>query len=150
AKLWGDANYAKLDPLTVSMGHPDAVAQVMGTGEITSHFTSPPYDQLEAHDARIHPVLSSVDVMGDTTLTDVWATTKLVQDNPTVVRAVYDAIAEAVEIVNRDKEAAADLYLRLSGDKITKDDLMAVLNNPHIRYSTVPLGTMAFADFMHK
>lgn len=150
AKLWGDAQYAKLDSLTVSMGHPDAVAQLMGSGEVTSHFTSPPYDQLESHDARIHPVLSSVDVMGDTTLTDVWTTTKFVQENPTVVRAVFDAIGEAIEIVNQDKSAAADLYLRLTHDKISKSDLMSVLNNPHIRYSTVPLGTMAFAHFMHQ
>lgn len=150
AKLWGDANYAKLDPLTVSMGHPDAVAQVMGSGEITSHFASPPYDELELRDTRIHTVLSSVDVMGDTTLTDVWTTTKFAQENPTVVRAVYDAIAEAVQIINADKDAAADLYLRLSHDKIAKTDLMSVLNNPHIRYSQVPLGTIAFADFMHK
>ncbi len=150
ARLWGDANYGKLDPLTVSMSHPDAVAQVMGNGEITSHFTSPPFDVLEAHDNRIHPVLNSVDVMGDTTLTDIWATSKFATENPTVTRAVYDAIAEAVDIVNRDKSAAADLYLRLSHDKIGKDDLMSVLNNPHIRFSTVPLGTMAFANFMHK
>lgn len=150
AKLWGNAEYAKLDSLTVSMGHPDAVAQVMGSGEVTSHFTSPPYDQLESRDARIHPVLNSVDVMGDTTLTDVWTTTKFMQENPTVVRAVFDAIAEAIEIVNHDKSAAADLYLRMSHDKISKDDLMSVLNNPHVRYSTVPLGTMAFARFMHQ
>jgi NitT/TauT family transport system substrate-binding protein len=150
SRLWGDANYGKLDPLTISMGHPDAVAQIMGTGEVASHFTSPPYDVLEAHDPRIHPVLSSVDVLGDTTLTDIWATTKFVQANPTVTRAVYDAISDAVAIVNHDKSAAADMYLRLSHDRISKADLMTVLNNPHIRYSTVPLGTMEFADFMHK
>lgn len=150
ARLWGDANYAKLDPLTISMSHPDAVAQVMGNGEVTSHFTSPPFDVLELHDPRIHTVLSSVDVMGDTTLTDVWAATKFVENNPTVTRAVYDAIADAVDIINRDKSAAADMYLRLSHDKISKDDLMRVLDNPHIRFSPVPQGTMAFAAFMHK
>jgi NitT/TauT family transport system substrate-binding protein len=150
ARLWGDAQYARLDSLTVSMGHPDAVAQVLGNGQVNAHFTSPPYDQLELHDPRVHPVLNSVDVMGDTTLTDVWTTTKFVQENPTVVRAVFDAIAEAIEIINRDKSAAGDLYLRLSHDKISKDDLLSVLNNPHIRYSTVPLGTMGFAHFMHQ
>lgn len=150
AKRWGQANYAKLDPLTVSMGHPDAVAEVLGNGEITSHFASPPYDELELHDPRVHTVLSSVDVMGDTTLTDVWATTSFVHDNPTVTHAVFDAILDAIGTINQDKSAAADLYLQLSHDKIAKADLMNVLNNPHIRYNNVPLGTMAFATFMHQ
>jgi NitT/TauT family transport system substrate-binding protein len=150
AKRWGQANYAQLDSLAVSMGHPDAVAQVLGNGEITSHFASPPYDELELHDPRIHTVLSSVDVMGDTTLTDVWATTSFVQENPTVTQAVFDAILDAIDTISRDKSAAADLYLQLSHDKIAKTDLMNVLNNPHIRYSNVPLGTMAFATFMHQ
>jgi NitT/TauT family transport system substrate-binding protein len=66
------------------------------------------------------------------------------------VQAVFNAIKEAVDIVNRDKSAAGDLYLRLSGDKISKADLMTVLDDPHIIYSNVPIGTMAFAKFMHK
>jgi NitT/TauT family transport system substrate-binding protein len=44
AKEWGDANFAKLDPLTVSMAHPDGmIALLSGKGEIDNHFTSPPF-----------------------------------------------------------------------------------------------------------
>src|SRR5207253_5917618 len=44
AKEWGDASYAKLDPLTVSMTHPDGlIALLSGHGEVNSHFTSPPF-----------------------------------------------------------------------------------------------------------
>lgn len=58
AKVWGDDQYARLDPLTVSMGHPDAVAQVMGSGEITSHFASPPDQVLERRDP--HTIYSPI------------------------------------------------------------------------------------------
>ncbi len=150
ATIWGDDQFARLDPLTVSMGHPDAAAQVMGSGEITSHFASPPYQVFELRDPRVHAVINSVEVMGDATLTDVWTTTALMRDNPTVVRAVLDAMREAVDSINADKAAAADLYLRLSKDRIEKADLMTVLRDPHTIYSLTPLGTMAFADFMHK
>ena len=41
AKRHGIENYAMLDHLTVSRGHPDAVAAFMSGGEITAHFSSP-------------------------------------------------------------------------------------------------------------
>ena len=150
AKQWGFENYGRLDPLTVSLPHPEAAAQVIGGGEVASHFASPPFEQLERREKRVHTVLTSVEVMGDASLTDVWCTTSFLRDNPTVVRAMFGAMQEAVDTINHDKAAAADLYLRLSGDKIGKEDLMAVLDDPHTIYSTTPLGTMAFAEFLHR
>src|SRR5215468_10602678 len=45
AKEWGDANYEKLDSLTVSMPHPDAMTALLsgGASGITAHFASPPF-----------------------------------------------------------------------------------------------------------
>ncbi len=150
AKTWGLDQFARLDPLTVSLGHPDAVAELLGNGEISSHFASPPYQVFELRDPRVHTVLNSVEIMGDSSLTDVWTTQRFVRDNPTVVQAVFDAMREAVDTVNRDKNAAADLYLRLSHDKISKADLMTVLDDKHTIFSLAPAGTMAFAQFMHQ
>ncbi len=150
AKLWGDAEYARLDPLTVSLGHPDAMAQLLGGGGITSHFASPPYQALELRTTGVRTILTSVEVMGDASLTDVWTTQRFLRDNPAVVQAVFDAMQEAVDTINRDKGAAADLYLRLSHDRIARADLMRVLDDPHVIYSTTPMGTMAFAGFMRK
>jgi NitT/TauT family transport system substrate-binding protein len=150
AKLYGAQNYAKLDPLTLTLGHPDAAAQVMGGGEVNSHFASPPFEHLELRNKAVHTILSSVDVMGDTSLTDVWTTTKFAREHPVAVQAMFDAMSEAIAIINADKSAAADLYLRITHDKIGKEALMEVLADPHIIYSTAPLGTMAFAEFMHR
>src|SRR5215813_12300636 len=44
AKEFGEQNYEKLDPLTVSLPHPDAAAALLsGSGTITAHFASPPF-----------------------------------------------------------------------------------------------------------
>lgn len=150
ARLWGPDQYARLDPLTVSLGHPDAAAQLTGTGEINAHFASPPFEHFERRFAQVHTILSSIDVMGDTTLTDVWTTTKFAREHPLIVQAMFESMTEVIDTINRDKDAAADLYLRLSHDRISKADLMEVLADPHIIFSTTPKGTMAFAEFMHR
>ena len=44
AKQWGNSNYAKLDPLTVSMTPPDAtIALLSGSAGVTSVFSVPPF-----------------------------------------------------------------------------------------------------------
>jgi NitT/TauT family transport system substrate-binding protein len=43
AKFWGPAEFARLDPLTVSMSHPDALIALLSGGEITSYFGAPPF-----------------------------------------------------------------------------------------------------------
>ena len=42
--LWGPGNHARLDGLTVTRAHPDAVAALLDPrSEINSHFSLPPY-----------------------------------------------------------------------------------------------------------
>ncbi|HET9763155.1 MAG TPA: ABC transporter substrate-binding protein, partial [Casimicrobiaceae bacterium] len=69
AKEFGDADYAKLDPITVPLAHPDAVAVMLaGRNEINSHMASPPFSYVEEAAPGIHRVLSTVDVLGNITL----------------------------------------------------------------------------------
>lgn len=151
ARLFGMSNYAKFDAQTVALPQPDAAVQLMSpNGSITAHFASPPYTVFELRGPDVHPILNSRDVMGDTSLTVLWTTKKFANANPNVVRAVNDAIIEALGIINKDKEAAGDRYLKLSGDKIARTDLMKVLDDPDNQFSPVPMGVMAFARFMHQ
>ncbi len=53
AKEFGDANYEKLDPLTVSMGHPDAFAALNSGTEVQSHFSSAPFQYRQLKTARL-------------------------------------------------------------------------------------------------
>lgn len=57
AKTWGDSNYARLDPITVSMAHPDAMTALLsGKGEINSHLASSPFYYEELERPGIHLV----------------------------------------------------------------------------------------------
>ena len=52
-KEGGKADYAKYDPYTVSLTHPDGViALLSGKTEVTAHFTSPPFHQRERQATR--------------------------------------------------------------------------------------------------
>ena len=64
-KEWGKDSFARLDPLTVSMGHPDGMAAFLSKREITAHFTSPPFMYLEREQPGVRSILSSDDVMGE-------------------------------------------------------------------------------------
>ena len=64
-QAFGKGKENRLDALTVSMGHPDAFAALMGgRTEIDAHFGSAPYMYEELKDKRIHRVLNSYDVLG--------------------------------------------------------------------------------------
>src|ERR1043166_4088586 len=87
-----------LDHLVVGMSHPDGTAAMLsGKLEVTSHFTSAPfqYQQLEASPA-IRKVLSSYDATdGPNTFSAVVALSRWREANPKLYRVVYDSILEA-------------------------------------------------------
>ena len=65
AAAFGDENYAKLDPLTVSMSPPDAtIAMLSGKGGVNSAFSVPPFQFQQLEQNNIHTVLTSFDVLG--------------------------------------------------------------------------------------
>jgi NitT/TauT family transport system substrate-binding protein len=62
------------------------------------------------------------------------------------VKALDDATAQ----INKDKKAAAEAYLRISRDKATVAEILAMLNDPDIVYTTTPQNVMKYVDFMAK
>lgn len=151
-KAFGEGNHTKLDALTVGLSHPDAQAQLLSShGEITAHFSSPPYQYQQLEKPGIHTVLNSYDVLGGpATFNVVWAGSKFHDANPKTVAAFVAAFDEALAIINRDKRAAAEFYLRVSKDKDTVDDILKMLNDPQIEFTTTPKNVMKYVDFMAK
>ncbi|MEO8739312.1 MAG: ABC transporter substrate-binding protein [Casimicrobiaceae bacterium] len=152
AKEFGDANALRLDPFTVSMTHPDGMAALLsGAGEINSHFTSPPFIQKELEKPGIHKLINSTEILGGPISFNVVATNaKFVQDNPKAYAAVMAALQEATDFINRDKRAAAEIYIKATNDKTPIDDMVKFLNDPTIEYSLVPKNVMQMVDFMYK
>jgi NitT/TauT family transport system substrate-binding protein len=152
AQTFGESNYAKLDPLTVSMAHPDAMATFLsGGGEIDNHFTSPPFIQKELEKPGITKVLNSVDVLGGPiSFNVVAATTRFYSENPRLYAVFMKSLAEATEFINRDKRGAAEIYIKMTKDKSPVEDILKIINDPQIEYSLVPANTMKMIDFMYK
>ncbi|NDP41453.1 MAG: ABC transporter substrate-binding protein [Aromatoleum sp.] len=151
-KAYGEGQQNRLDPLTVSMSHPDAqTALLSGASEIDAHFSSPPFQYQQLEKPGIHTVLNSYDVLGGpATFNLVWTTSKFRAENPKIYDAFVKALDEATAIINRDKKAAAETYLRLSRDKDTVSAILAMLNDPAIVYTTTPQNVTKYVDFMLK
>jgi NitT/TauT family transport system substrate-binding protein len=152
AQAFGESNYAKLDPLTISMSHPDAMATFLSAGgEIDNHFTSPPFIQKELEKPGITMILNSTDVLGGPiSFNVVAATSKFYGENPRLYAVFMKSMAEATEFINRDKRGAAEIYIRMTKDKSSVDDILKIINDPQIEYSLTPKNTMKMIDFMYK
>lgn len=149
AKEFGADEYAKLDPLTVGLSHPDGlVALRSGRTEITGHLTSPPFSYMELDDPKIHRVLNTVDLLGNVTMTVVYAPKRFVDANPKMSEAFLAALDEANAFIQDNKAAAAEIFVRVSPVKTTADEVVKMLSDPDTRHSTTPKGIMDFAEFL--
>ena len=151
-QTFGPGQQNKLDPLTVTMAHPEAMtAMLSGQSEVNSHFGSPPYQYQELAKPGMHTILNNYDVMGGAvTFNVVWTTEKFRGENPKLYDAFCKALDEAQAIINRDKRAAAEAYIRISKDKDTVDNIARMMNDPQIVFTTTPQNVMKYADFMAK
>ena len=152
AKEFGEQNYAKLDPLTVSLPHPDAMTALLsGGGTITAHFSSPPFQYQEVARPGIRTILSNYEILGGpATFNVVWSTAKFRDANPKTYAAFVAAFEEATATINRDKRAAAEVYKRMSGTKETVEELLKMMEDPLVEYTLTPKSTMKTAEFMAK
>jgi len=152
AKAFGDDNYAKLDHLTVSMSHPDAMAALLsGAGDITSHFTAPPFQYTELSNPKIHTVLTSYEVLGGpASFNIIYATSRFHDGNPRIVAAFLGALQEATDFINNDKPRAAEIYVAMEHSKISAQEVLKTITDPLVKFTLVPQRVMRYAQFMHK
>jgi NitT/TauT family transport system substrate-binding protein len=150
---YGAAQTYRFDKYTVTMTHPDGViALLSGSGAVDAHFTSPPFSQRERKDPRVHTILTSDDVMGgSSTFTMVSTTAKFREQNPKVFIAVLKALEEANRRIISDKKTAATILLESTGGEkgFSLSEIVEVLNDPHVKFTTTPENIMKYATFMH-
>ena len=153
AKEWGDENYAKLDPITISRAHPDAITALLSGGnEINSHYAAAPFYQIELESPNIHQVLKSYDTLGGPTTNGVMLMTKAFRDqNPKIAGAIYAAIEEANALINTKPAEAADIYIKATGEKRTdRTKMEKIVADPDNVWTTTPQYGMKYVNFMHK
>jgi NitT/TauT family transport system substrate-binding protein len=150
-RQFGKGQATRLDPLTVSLSHPDAqVAMLGGKAGITSHFGSSPFQEMELKDPRAHRVLDSYQVLdGPHTFSVVWATDKFVTENPKITRAFYDALLESIKLISSDPKRAASLWIKGDHLKLTPEDAEAIIIHPENKWTTAPQKLLVFLNGMH-
>ncbi|MGO0790963.1 ABC transporter substrate-binding protein [Herbaspirillum seropedicae] len=153
AKLWGDAQYNRLDKISIAVPHPDATAAIISGGtEITGHFGNPPFQEQElAGNPNAHIVLKSYDVLGGpSSATVLYATEKFRKNNPKTYRAFLDALEEAASFIRANPDKAADIYLKVNKGNTDRKLLLQIIKNPEVQFKIAPQNTYGLAEFMHR
>ena len=153
ARDFGWDNRFKLDPLAVSLSHPDSVAALLsGKHEIKSYMATVPFYFQVAADPRVRTILTSYDVLGGPHSsfaifnTEAWKT-----KNPKTYAAVAAGFDDAMALITRDKHAAAAAYLAQESSKLSADEVYKMLlREGDVHYSATPTRTQEVAEFMHK
>jgi NitT/TauT family transport system substrate-binding protein len=149
AKAFGIENYAKLDPLTVGLPHPEAYAVMMsGRTEIKSHFASPPFSYQELRNPAVHRVLTTSDVIGLLTILLNMTQRQFADANPGLIQAFLAAQEEANAFIAADHEGAVAAYSKGTQLKTPRADLLEILADPENSYSLAPKGSLIYASFL--
>ena len=153
AKEFGDDQYAKLDSITISRAHPDAVTAILtGNSEINSHYASAPFYYYELETPGIHQVLKSYDTLGGPTTNGVMMMSKSFRDkNPKVAGAIYAALEEANAFIKAHPGDAAEIYIKATNEKrADRARMTKMVEDPDNVWTTTPQNAMRYAAFMHK
>ena len=143
--------YDKLQDQVVAMPPSEAVtALVDGSGVVTAYFASPPYTQLALRDAKVHRVLSSIDVTnGKASFLIMGATRAYIEAHPQMPEAIGKAMEDAARIIRNDPRRAAQIYLTHEPSMSLSGPLIeAVLREIKDEFGSSVYGVQAFADFM--
>jgi NitT/TauT family transport system substrate-binding protein len=95
---------------------------------------------------------TSYEILGGPATAIVIATSTRYRDaNPKTYKAFFDALKEAIDTINKDKRAAAKVYLEQAKDtKNSVDDILAMISAPDYAYTLTPQKVYKTAEFMNK
>ncbi|MBM3573986.1 MAG: ABC transporter substrate-binding protein [Alphaproteobacteria bacterium] len=153
ARALGWENRFKLDPLTVSMSHPDAMAAILAPRhEVRTHAATAPFFFQQLEDPRVRTVINSFDVAGGPhTVVVAYNTEKWKSENPKAYQATVKGLEEAMDWIAKNRRAAAELYVRFEKSKLSPDAVHKMLEQVEkLNYTSTPNKMMLHAEFMHK
>jgi sulfonate transport system substrate-binding protein len=151
-RVFGAGQHGRLDGLTVSRAHPDAMAALLSPrSEITAHFSAPPYTEQELKDPRVHTVLTAQQVLGGPFTVGISYTTQKFHDaNPKTYRAYLTALNDAIARIQSNPQKAAEDYLEVTKERTTVAELVETMRQPGFNFSTTPQNTVKVAQFMYR
>src|SRR3954454_1882926 len=151
-QAWGPGQHGRLDSNQVQLGHPEALQALLSPQhEVNSHFSIPPFQDIAMKSPLVHTVLVSSEVLGGpATISNCWASQRFVEANPIKIKAFIAALDEASDMIAHDPKTAAEIYLANTREKITVDELVALMKQPGAVFSATPRRSMLWAEYMHR
>jgi NitT/TauT family transport system substrate-binding protein len=151
ARAFGDAEFRRFDPLTITRGHPDAMAALLSNSEINGHFSAAPYLQRELAVPGMHVLLTSTDIYGGPGTVGLTFTTRQFRDgNPKLLSAFIAAMDDAMQVIRSDTRAAAEAYVAVAADRLGVEEVQGYIADPATLFEITPRGTMKVAEFMYR
>ncbi|MDO9413499.1 MAG: MetQ/NlpA family ABC transporter substrate-binding protein [Pseudolabrys sp.] len=154
SEMFGADQYARFDPLTVQMGHPDAfIAMKNASHEVKNHFGAPPFDFYNLKQVPgAHQVITSAEIIGGPLSQGQFiTTTKYADANPKIIQALMEAAKEAKAMIEKDLTASVEAYKEVNNDKTETAALLDLLGQPGMNdWNLYPQGTLKFAAHLNK
>jgi NitT/TauT family transport system substrate-binding protein len=151
-KLWNDPH--RLDHLTVGLGHADAVAALSagyGSATVTAHIAVQPFTDRGLKLPGAHVVADSREVFGGPLTQVTLLATKPTRDkDPTLFKAVGNALEQSIKLCSADKRAAAVLWKKAQNASESVDELFALLSDPGFEFTSQPHRIAYFAAFLNR
>ena len=149
AQMFGLENYKKFDAQTQTLTPSDSSTGLLsGAGGFDCAFTPPPFPALQLRDPKIHTILTSFDVMGESTASVLWTLKEFHDANPKLFQALVDSLKTASVFINEHRREAIAYYIADTHASLTVDQLVAVTEEPHSSYGVTPVGVEKMAAFM--
>jgi len=152
AKLYGIKEYSRFDTLTVSLSPPEATAALLsGVADVDCVFSVPPFMQQQLQQPGIHTVADSFEIAGGpNTYTVAYTSARFHDRNPKLYQALYNALQDATDRVNKDINKASGYWIQDGNYKLAPDFVAGIAGGPRVKWTMVPERTMATAEFMHQ
>jgi NitT/TauT family transport system substrate-binding protein len=151
-KTFGPGKFDALDRLAVGMSHPDGTAAMLsGKLEVTSHFTSAPFQYQQLENPAIRKIASSYDATdGPNTFSTVATIAKWRAANPRLYQAVYAAILQANDFIAKNPKEAAEIFVRIENTKLPAAFIEKLIRDLEFSYSPEPENVLKIYGFMHR
>jgi NitT/TauT family transport system substrate-binding protein len=149
-KVFGPGQYDKLRAQVVALPHPESLnALLSGSTEVTAYFSSTPFTQAALKSPKIHSILTSSDVMGQSSFLVMGATKRYIGANPKMPDVVAKAIDAAATIIKTDPKKAAEIYLKYEPSKtLDVSTVETILRELKDDFGSSVHGVQSYADFM--
>lgn len=141
---FGDAKY--FDNQLVTLKHPDGMSALLSGGDITLHFTSPPYLFEELKENSTSLVIDGNQCFGDDFTFIIGVTTKEFNSNKTAYEALNLALEEAILFMNENHDETIEILSKYYDYDV--DVLIDYIYNQNIEYNSDVNGLTRFVEFM--